>query len=270
MKRHFIIALILSVTFIYSCTQKQEQKSPLVEQEVEYIVEGTTLKGYLVYNENGDAKKPGILVVHEWWGLNNYARNRARMLAELGYVALALDMFGDGKQANHPEDAQKFAMALFSNVQMAEARFTAAYDFIKSQKSVDKENIGAIGYCFGGGIVLHMARAGLDLKAVVSFHGGIEAVKPAEEGKVKSFILVCNGAADPFVNAAQIDTFKAEMEKAKVQYKFVNYEDAKHSFTNPGADSMGTKFNMPLVYNEKADKESWQEMKNLFERVFSK
>jgi len=270
MKILAFITAVLITTLFFSCSETNKQKTDLAEQEVVYTSDSTTLKGFLVYDNNIKGKRPGVLVVHEWWGLNDYSRNRARMLAELGYTALALDMYGDGKTANHPEDAQKFAGAIFNNVKMGEARFLAAYNFLKDQETVDPNNIAAVGYCFGGAVVLQMARIGMDLKAVASFHGGIQAITPAEEGKVKAFVLVCNGADDPFTTKEQIDAFKKEMDSAKVQYEFVNYPGAIHSFTNPAADSVGKKFNMPLAYNEKADKESWQEMKKVFNKVFGK
>jgi len=270
MKKQFVVSIIFIIAFFISCSETQDQKTELIEQEVEYNSEGTILKGFLVYDKNIEGKRPGVLVVHEWWGHNDYARNRARMLAELGYTALALDMYGDGKTADHPENAQKFAGAIFSNVKTGEDRFLAAYNFLKEQETVNPDEIAAVGYCFGGAVVLHMARIGMDLKAVASFHGGIQAITPAEEGKVKAFVFVCNGADDPFVTQEQIDAFKKEMDDAKVQYEFVNYEGAVHSFTNPAADSVGSKFNMPLAYNENADKESWQEMQKVFNKVFSK
>jgi len=270
MKKQFVVSIIFIIALFISCSETQEQKTELVEQEVEYISEGTTLKGFLVYDKKLEGKRPGVLVVHEWWGHNDYSRKRARMLAELGYTAFALDMYGDGKKAEHPEDAQKFAGEIFTNVKTAEARFLAAYNFLKDQETVNPDEIAAVGYCFGGAVVLHMARIGMDLKAVASFHGGIQPITPAEEGKVKAFVLVCNGADDPFVTQEQINAFKKEMDDAKVQYEFVNYEGAVHSFTSPAADSLGPKFDMPLAYNEKADKESWQEMQNVFNKVFSK
>ena len=268
MKTLILTTLVLSLTLIYSCTHKE--KVSLVEKNVEYSADGVPLKGYLVYDGDFQGKRPGVLVVHEWWGLNNYAKERARMLAKLGYTAFALDMYGNGEQADHPEDAQKFAMAIYNNIKTGEDRFLAAYNFLKNQETTDPNEIAAIGYCFGGGIVLHMARIGTDLKVVVSFHGGLQPITPAEKGKVKAFILVCNGADDPFTTKEQIENFKVEMDSAGVQYKFINYPGAKHSFTNPAADSLGKKFNMPIAYNEKADKESWQEMKNLFKKVFNK
>ena len=253
-----------------SCSESSEQKSDLVEKEIVYTSDSTSLKGFLVYDNNIKGKRPGVVVVHEWWGLNDYARSRARMLAELGYTAFALDMFGDGKTATHPEDAQKFASAIFSNINLAEERFMAAYNFLKEQETVEPNNIAAIGYCFGGGIVLHMASIGTDLKAVASFHGSLQPVVPPQEGEVKAFILVCNGADDPFTTSDQIEMFKKEMDSAKVNYEFINYEGAVHSFTSPYADSLGKKFNMPFAYNEKADKESWQEMQKVFNQVFGK
>jgi len=270
MKKLFLVAFLLLLALFASCSENKEQNSNLVEHEVGYISDSTVLKGYLVYDNKLEGKRPGVLVVHEWWGHNEYARQRARMLAQLGYTALAVDMFGEGKKADHPEDAQKFAGAIFSNVKMGEDRFLAAYDFLKKHETVDPKNIAAVGYCFGGAVALHMARIGTDLKAVASFHGGIQPIVPAEEGKVKAYLLVCNGADDPFVTQEQIDAFKQEMANAKVQYEFINYEGAVHSFTNPIADSVGKKFNMPLAYNEKADKESWEEMKKVFSEVFSK
>jgi dienelactone hydrolase len=265
-----ILITFLASLLIISCMEKPVETKGLVEKEIEYTSDSDTLKGYLVYDGDIDGKRPGILVVHEWWGQNEYARKRARMLAELGYTAFALDMYGEGKQATHPEDAQKFAMQVFSNIDKAEKRFMSAYNLLKKEETTNPDKIAAIGYCFGGGIVLQMARIGTDLDAVVSFHGSIQPITRAESGKVKSYILVCNGADDPFVTEEQIDAFKTEMDSAGVDYKFINYESAVHSFTNPIADSVGKKFDMPLAYNEKADKESWEEMKKLFGEIFSK
>ena len=270
MKYIIIVSLFFSSLAIISCSKTESSKSNIVEEEITYTSDTTSLKGFLVYDNSIKGKRPGILIVHEWWGLNDYARKRARMLAELGYTAFALDMFGDGKTATHPQDAQKFASFIFSNLEVGEKRFMAAYNLLKQQPTVDPDEIAAIGYCFGGGVVLHMASIGTDLKAAVSFHGSLGAVAPVEEGDVKAFILVCNGTDDPFTTAEQIATFKANMDSANVQYEFINYPGAVHSFTNPDADSVGQKFSMPLAYNENADKESWDEMKKVFNEVFNK
>ena len=245
-------------------------RAAVVGKPVEYAAGGVTLKGYIAYDDKFTGKRPGILVVHEWWGLNDHARKRADMLAELGYVALAVDMYGDGKQADHPDDAGKFAGEVMKNMPVMKARFLAALDLLKQSEVVDPANIGAIGYCFGGGVVLGMAREGADLKGVVSFHGSLATQSPAQKGRVKAKILVCNGAADKFVSEESIKEIKAEMKAAKADFKLINYPDAIHSFTNPASTEMGKKFNLPLAYNEKADKKSWADMQEFFKRVFKK
>jgi dienelactone hydrolase len=238
------------------------------EMEVTYGAGETTMKGYLAYDEAIGGKRPGILVVHEWWGLNDYARKRARMLAELGYTALAIDMYGAGKTASHPDDAGKFAGELRQNLPLAKARFLAALDLLRQRPQVDAEKIAAIGYCFGGGVVLEMARAGVDLKGVASFHGSLDTANPASPGTVKAKVLVLNGADDTFVTPEQIAAFKKEMEAAGVDYRFVNYPGAKHSFTNPEADAFGKKFNLPLAYDQETDRKSWQALQDFFAEIF--
>jgi dienelactone hydrolase len=228
-------------------------------KEVSYSANGTTLKGYIAYDDAVQGKRPGILVVHEWWGHNEYARMRARMLAEQGYTALAVDMYGDGKQAHHPDDAGKFASEVSKNAVLAKARFDAALKLIKKQKTVDAGNIAAIGYCFGGSVVLNMARMGEPLKAVVSFHGGLATESPAAAGKVKARIASFTGEDDPMIPATQVAAFRHEMDKANVTYKVVTYPGAKHAFTNPDADKYGQEFKLPLAYNAAADKASWDE-----------
>lgn len=266
-----LINFIISILLIsLSCSENKQQGSTLVEQEIEYSDNGTVMKGFLVYDGSIEGKRPGVLVVHEWWGHNEYARKRARMLAELGYTALAVDMYGNGKQANHPDEAGKFAMAVYQNMEEAKARFNAALELLKNHPTTDPEKTAAIGYCFGGGVVLHMARFGADLDAVVSFHGSIQTENPAKPNEVKAKILVCNGADDKFVTEEQIEAFKEEMDNAGVDYKFINYPGAVHSFTNPIADSLGKKFNLPLAYNKNADEKSWEEMIKSFDEVFSK
>jgi dienelactone hydrolase len=238
-----------------------QAQAKIVGKTVEYTAQGVTLKGYLAYDSSIKGKRPGVLVVHEWWGLNDYARKRARMLAELGYTALAVDMYGEGKQAAHPDDAGKFSSEVMKNFDMAKARFLAGEDLLKKEPTVDPDRVAAIGYCFGGGVVLNMARQGTDLKGIVSFHGMLMPVKPAEPGMVKAKILVLHGADDKFTTPEQIQAFKDEMTKAGADYKFIAYPGAVHSFTNPEATAYGKKFNIPLAYNKKADKESWDEMK---------
>ncbi|MEK9133337.1 MAG: dienelactone hydrolase family protein [Pseudomonadota bacterium] len=238
------------------------------EGPVEYKAGDTVLKGYLVYDDAAKERRPGVLVVHEWWGHDQHARNSARKLAEAGYVALALDMYGGGKQADHPDSAGKFSGEVRKNLPLMKSRFEAGMQLLRKQPQVDGKRLAAIGYCFGGSVVLEMARAGEDLRGVASFHGGLATEHPARPGGTKARVLVMNGAEDPFVPPEQIAAFKKEMEGAKVNYKFVNYPGAKHSFTNPDADANGTKFNLPLNYNAIADKESWLELQSFLKQIF--
>lgn len=239
-------------------------------QEISYSAGGVTMKGYLAYDDAVQGRRPGVLVVHEWWGHNDYARKRADMLAALGYTALAVDMYGDGRQASHPQDAGKFAGEVMQNMQSAKARFMAALNLLKKHKTVDASRIAAIGYCFGGGVVLHMARAGVDLKGVVSFHGSYGTQTPAEKGAVKAAVLVCHGAADQFISPEEIEGLKKEMQNAGVDFQFISYEGARHSFTNPAADENGKKFNLPIAYNKAADEKSWADMQQFFKRILAR
>jgi dienelactone hydrolase len=237
-------------------------------EEVTYTVDGTTMNGYIARpTMDGGGKHAGVLVVHEWWGNNAYTRERAEMLAGLGYVALALDMYGEGKVADHPSDAGKFAGEVRKNMDVAEARFRAAMELLQSQPDVDGARIGAIGYCFGGGVVLEMARRGLPLAGVASFHGSLGGLSPVEPGMVKAEVLVLNGAADPFVKPEQIAVFKQAMDAAGAGYTFVNYPDTVHSFTSPEATANGEKFDLPLRYDPQIDAHAWEQMRRLFERV---
>jgi dienelactone hydrolase len=235
---------------------------------VQYKVQDVVMEGYLVHNKHITGKHPGVLVVHEWWGLNNYARERARMLADLGYTALAVDMYGGYKVADHPDDAGKFSSELMKNFDVAKDRFIAAMDVLKKDASVDPSMIAAIGYCFGGGIVLNMARQGADLRGVASFHGNLAAVKPARPGSIKAKILVLNGGADSFTTPQQIADFKKEMDAAGADYRFISYTGAMHSFTNPEADELAKKFKMPIAYNADADKQSWEELQKFLKEIF--
>ena len=235
--------------------------------EVSYATDSTNLKGYIAYDENSKEKRPGILIVHEWWGHNDYVRERADMLAELGYTAIAVDMYGDGKQADHPGDAGKFAGMVMTNLPEATARFNAAVDLLKKHESVDGEKLAAIGYCFGGSVALTMANSGADLDAVAAFHSGVALpVMPNE--KLKAKVLVCNGADDPFIPAESVTAYKTAMDSIGAKYEYVSFPGAKHSFTSKEADANGEKFSLPLAYNAEADKKSWESLQELFKEVF--
>ena len=259
------LILILSMTLYAGMTMAE-----IKTQEITYSADGVTMKGHLAWDASIEGQRPGVLVVHEWWGSNEYVGKRARMLAELGYTAMAVDMYGEGKTADHPQDAQKFMTEVLNNLPGARLRFNAALDRLRAHPTVNPEKIAAIGYCFGGGVVLHMARYGADLDAVASFHGSLPlGVAPEAAGtKIKARVVAYNGEDDTFVPAEAIKAFKEEMEKAGADYQFINYPGAIHGFSNPGATANGEKYNLPLKYNALADQSSWDHMRLLFESVF--
>ena len=238
-------------------------------EEVKYTVGGEEFTGYIAYDGAVSKKRPGVLVVHEWWGHNPYVRKRAEMLAKEGYTAFALDMYGTGKLADHPNDAKAFMQATLSNLSGAEARFDKALEILREHETTDPEKTAAIGYCFGGGVVLHAARRGLDLDGVASFHGSLGAKAKAAPGAVKAKIRVFTGEADPFVSADAVVQFTKEMTDAGADFKVKSYPGVKHSFTNPDADKFASKFNMPLGYNKDADTDSWAEMLAFFKSLFA-
>lgn len=242
--------------------------STLHTEEIDYLAHGEALKGYIAYDKRIKGPRPGVLVVHEWWGHNEYVRKRARMLAKMGYTAFALDMYGDGKQAEHPEDAERLVKEVRENPDRAEKRFLAALDLLRAHETVQAGQVAAIGYCFGGAVVLHMARIGTNLNGVVSFHGSLETQTPAKRGAVKAKVLVLHGADDPFIPPEHVRQFKGEMEEAEVDYRFVAYPGVKHGFTNPEADRSAEKFNMPLKYDPEADRQSWSEMQGFLKSLF--
>ena len=235
---------------------------------VKYTVDGQEFTGYIAHDTSIGGKRPGVVVVHEWWGHDDYARKRADMLAARGYTAIALDMYGTGKLADHPKTAGGFMKEAIASADRMQARFRAAYDKLKGHATVDASKTAAIGYCFGGKVVLDMARLGVDLDGVVSYHGNLTPVAKAEAGKVKAKVRVFNGADDGFVKKASIDAFQAEMKAAGVDYKFVNYPGAVHSFTSPTADARGAKFKLPLRYNAHADGDSWRQTMDFFDEIF--
>ncbi len=239
----------------------------VVEKKAEYKADGVLMKGFLTWDENVKGRRPGVLVVPEWWGVNDYARRRAKMLAELGYAALVVDMYGEGKQATTPDEAGKASSEVMKNLPVAKARFQSAMAYLKEQAVVDPARIAAIGYCFGGGVVLNMARQGFDLRGVASFHGLLMAVEPGKPGAIKAKILVLTGGDDKLVPPEQVEAFKKEMEAARADFRVISYPGAMHSFTNPEATEMGKKFNLPLAYNANADKKSWEEMQGFLKTV---
>ena len=234
-------------------------------REIEYRQDGTVLQGFVAWDDAARGKRPGVLVVHEWWGHNEHARNQARRLAAAGYVGFALDMFGKGKVTTHPQEAQAFVSEVTKDPAVLAARFNAALEQLKRDPHVDPRRIAGVGYCFGGAVVLDMARTGADLAAVVTFHGALATKTPAQPGKVKARVLVLAGDADPFVPPEQVEAFRQEMRAAGARFEVVTFPGAKHGFTNPDAGKFGMD---ALAYNADADRESWAALLKLFKDVW--
>ena len=240
----------------------------VLTNRIEYSVGDASHQGYLAYDDEAGDARPGIIIVHEWWGLNDYMIRRAHMLAELGYVALAIDMYGGGRTAENPDEAGSLMTGVLNDMENGTAALQAGYDLLLSQPTVDPERTAAIGYCFGGAMVLHMARIGMPLRAVASFHGALGSFHSAEPGSIKASVLVCHGSADSMVTMQDLDGFRQEMDQAQADYEVLLLEDAKHGFSNPQADTNAEKYGIDLGYQQQADARSWAAMQSLFERVF--
>ena len=232
---------------------------------VEYKQGETVLEGYLAWDDAITGNRPGILIVHEWTGINDHMRQRAEMLARLGYVAFAVDIYGKGIRPSAQPEAAKTAGIYKDNRPLMRARAQAGLETLKKQKSVDPRRIAAIGYCFGGTTVLELARDGADLRGVVSFHGGLSTPTSQDAGNIRGKVLALHGADDPFVKPDEVAAFQEEMRIGKVDWQFVSYGNAVHSFTNKAAGNDNSK---GAAYNEKADKRSWEAMKVFFAEIF--
>ena len=237
------------------------------EETVNYTSDTAKLIGFVAYNDADSAKRPAVLVIPEWWGLTDYPKMRARELAKLGYIALVADMYGNGLVADSPSLAGKLATPFYTNPTLAANRFMAALNKLKTFPQADTTKLAAIGYCFGGSIVLNAAKLGAPVNGVVSFHGDLRGV-PADKNLLKAKILVCHGLADSFVPQAQVDAFKKQMDSIGADFTFKAYPDATHAFTNPGATAIGERFSMPIKYNAAADTASWKDMQDFFGRIF--
>ena len=240
----------------------------IVTEALNYSAAGTALHGHLAYDETGTGERPGVLLIHEWWGLNDYMRQRAAQIAELGYAALAIDMYGAGQIGSNPDEAGALMTAVLEDMKTGTARLQGAFEALAGHALVDSQRIAAMGYCFGGAMSLHMARIGMPIKAAVSFHGALGSFHKPSAGEVKAKILVCHGAADSLVADEDVENFHAEMRDAQADVEFVAYEGALHGFTSHEASANGEKYGLPLAYDEAADRESWSAMKELFSQVF--
>ena len=239
-------------------------QAKLVTKTVEYKQGDTTLEGYLAYDDSFSGRRPGVLVVHQWMGLTDYEENRAVMLANLGYVAFCADIYGKGIRPQNYKEAGAEATKYKTNRALLRLRVNAGLDELRWNELVDPKRIAAIGYCFGGTTVIELARSGAELNGIVSFHGGLDSPTPADGKNIKSKVLVCHGADDPFEKPEDLAAFEKEMRDANVDWRLIKYGGAVHSFTQPMADG-----SLPgAKYNARADKRSWQDMKSFFAEIF--
>lgn len=273
-----ILSSVLVTSVLAACNNEPKQETTttapvadsaaaMKEETISFTADSANLHGFVVYNDSVKGKRPAVLVLPEWWGLNDYPKMRARELAKLGYVAMAVDVYGDGKIADNPDSAKAYAGPFYMHPEKAKARIDAAIARIKAYDIVDSSKIGAIGYCFGGGILINTARLGDDLKGLVSFHGSLLGT-PAKKGMLRTKMLICHGNADKFVSPQDVATFKKQMDSIGASYTFIGYDSATHAFTNPASTETGKKFNMPIAYNAKADSASWDAMKTFFNDLF--
>jgi dienelactone hydrolase len=267
------ISAISFVLLLAACssneTKETAKETRLKEENITYTGDSATMNGFVVYDESIEGDRPAVIVVPEWWGLNSYAKMRAAELAKLGYIAMAIDVYGNGKTADNPDSAGAFATPFYQNPFKTKARIEAAIAKIKTYAQTDTANIAGIGYCFGGGVLLNCVRLGTPFKGIVSFHGSLVGT-PANKELLSSQILVCHGGADPFVPETEVSTFKKQMDSIGAVYTFKVYEGATHAFTNPEATAMGEKFKLPIKYNAAADTASWSDMKAFLSTLFNK
>ena len=237
----------------------------VVSQPLSYMHSGVSLEGYLAYDDAVSGKAPGILVVHEWWGLNDYARSRAEQLARMGYVAFALDMYGKGKSTEHPDQAAAWMKEINTNMDQWLERALAGLEVLKKQPQVDTTRLAAIGYCFGATVQV-LAYGGADLTGVVSFHGSLIPPSAEQAGRTRAKILICHGAEDPMNKPEALTTYVNAMNAASIDWQMIAYGGTRHSFTNPDADKRGM---AALAYSPSADRRSWQHMTFFFDELFA-
>lgn len=261
----FSCLALLPLTLAASCATGDDGFEVYGEVVTYTAADGTTCQGYMAWDPRIDTPRPGVLIVHEWWGHNDYVRGRALQLAAMGYTALALDMYGGGRNTGHPDEAGEFMNAVFANMGAGEARFRAARELLEAHETTDPEKTAAIGYCFGGAVVLHMARTGSDLDGVASFHGALGAQQRTTPDQVNAEVLICHGGADEMIPPADVEATKAEFGD---KLEFHQYAGAKHGFTNPAADAKGAEFGLPLAYDAEADRKSWAELDAFLVRIF--
>ena len=258
------VCVLLTLTFI--SLSSMDLKSEIVTKDIDYSSGGNTMQGYIAYDNSISGKMPGIVIVHQWKGLGDYEKMRARMLAEMGYFAMAVDVYGKGVRPATPEEASKEAGKFYADRNLLRERVTSGLNELLNQPQVDPSKVAAIGYCFGGSSVIELARSGEDIDGVVSFHGGLKSGGSNDASNIKSSMLILHGADDPFISAEEKTSFQKEMADAKVDMVFVEYSGSVHSFTDKNA---GNDNSRGAAYNENADKRSWIAMKQFFEEIFA-
>jgi len=259
------VLFIIGIISIGLAQSKIEGKPQIETQSVEYKHGDVVLQGYLAYPADITGKRPGVLVVHEWWGHNEYARNRAEQLAELGYVAFALDMYGKGITTDDPQKAGELAGQFYQDRQLMRDRASAGLEILKKQKYTDNNKLAVIGFCFGGTTALELARGGAEIQGCVSFHGGLNTPNTEDGKNIKASILVLHGADDPYVKTEEVLAFQDEMRQAGVDWQMNYFSGAVHAFTNPAA---GSDNSTGAAYNAKAAKRSWKAMREFFNEIF--
>ncbi len=237
-------------------------------QHLKYPIDGVQHVAYLAWDDSQTGARPGVIVIHEWWGLTDHIRQRADRLAAEGFCVLALDMYGAGKTAQNPEEAGVLMNAVLGDMDTGTRKLEAGYEQLLKQPKVDASKTAAIGYCFGGAMVLHMARIGMPLDAVVSFHGALGSFHQPQPDQVRAQLLVCHGRCDEMVSMEDVAAFEKEMDAVNASYDVIVYETAQHGFTNPAADENGRKYGLPLGYDAHADTASWKAMISLFRNLF--
>lgn len=259
MRAIFVIILVLSMAV--------GMQAKIITKTVDYKQGDAILEGYLAYDDSIQGQRPGVLVVHEWMGLNDYAKMRTEMLAKLGYIAFAADIYGKGVRPQTVEEASQQAGKFRGDRKLLRARANAGLEILRNQEMVDPSRLAAIGYCFGGGTVLELARSGADIQGIVSFHGNLDTPNPEDAKNIKCSVLALQGASDPHVPRQQVEAFQDEMTNAGVDWYMVLYGGAVHSFSNPAS---GDDPSRGVAYNREADKRSWEAMQSFFDEIFKK
>jgi len=240
-------------------------QAKVITEAITYTEAGEEYTGYVSYDDGIKGKRPGVMVVHEWWGLDDYAKRRTEMLARLGYVAFAVDMYGTGKVTDSADQAKEWMTEATTDVEWWRERAMAGIRYLKNHKLVDANKLAAIGYCFGGGTVIQLAYSGLDINGIVSFHGSLPVADESAFGKIKTRMLIAHGNADPFIPREIVTKFQDTLDKAGADWNMITYGNVLHSFTNPKSDTRGM---AALKYDKQADEHSWQAMQHFFEQIF--